>query len=258
MIYAIAMTSDRRKAHRFTPPGGAPQVLLQVGDAALPGQLLDESATGLAIMVDMHPGVYEGETVWLTVGGSVNRVRVTRISREACGVRIGLQRIVDTAQPSPLPARRFHLWRMPSSPRVQVIIGLAAALTVGSVLLMHQARPQVVEANQDGSAEEEPAANDAYEALRQLGPAVFLEKKVARVLALSTGDLARLRQLAASHAKALELAKDTGSSAEELRRMRRDAQDEACRSLSPTQQAKWEEILEQSRQINDLLPSTPK
>src|SRR5690606_24606457 len=81
---------DRRNARRCLAPSERREARLRSGDCDIPVQLLDESATGFAVLCDQHPGVFERETVWLQTVAGWETTSVVSISTDPAGVRIGL------------------------------------------------------------------------------------------------------------------------------------------------------------------------
>src|SRR5262249_31178049 len=123
------MSSDRRQATRLPTPEDRNEAILQVGDDSFPARLVDQSATGFAVLIASHPGVYEGEGVWLKADGVWTKARVARVTLESGGVRVGLTRVVESSE-TPLLAATFQFWRMPKNHRVPIIIAMAVLLTV--------------------------------------------------------------------------------------------------------------------------------
>ncbi len=236
------MSSDRRQSHRFPAIEDRSQAALQVGDDSYPARLVDQSATGFAVLIDSHPGVYEGETVWLRADGVWTKSRVARVTLESKGVRVGLTRIVEETAAEE-PAFSFQLWRMPKSHRVTAIIALAVAVTVPCVWWL---RHQHVEASAEGGDPFDLRLidqSDAYQTIQRLGPSVFTRPEVVRHLGLTKSQFDLIRSIIARGEQTRELARDTKAPPEEIRRLWRAAQEEARRVLTQPQQAKWEEIV---------------
>ena len=236
------MSSDRRHSHRFAAPDDRNAAVLQVGDDSYPARLVDQSSTGFAVLVDAHPGVYEGEAVWLRADGVWTKSRVARVTLESKGVRVGLTRVVDPAAAEE-PKFSFQLWRMPKNHRVTAIIALAVLVTVPCVLWLRYQHSA-------GLASDGPfdlnsiAPSDAYQSILRMGPSIFTRPEVVRHLSLSQPQLDRVRSIVARGQRARELARDTGASADEIRHLWRAAQEEARLVLTKPQQAKWDEILQ--------------
>jgi hypothetical protein len=241
------MTSDRRHSHRFPTPDDRKEATLQVGDDSFPARLVDQSSTGFAVLVDAHPGVYEGEAVWLRADGVWSKARVARVTLESKGVRVGLTRVVDQG-PAEEPKLSFQLWRMPKNYRVTAIIALAVLVTVPCVLWLRYGRQSASAAAGDPFDLSSIAQSDAYQSILRLGPAVFARPEVVRHLGLSQPQLDRVRGIVLRGQQSQELARETGASADELRRIWRAAQEEARQVLTQRQQAKWDEVLRLAEQ----------
>jgi hypothetical protein len=97
--------SDRRQSQRFTSSEERSEAQLKVGDETIRARVLDESASGFALQVEQHPGVYEGEIVWLMASGCWTKARVARVKPADEGIEIGLSRIVETQEVEP-PAKK--------------------------------------------------------------------------------------------------------------------------------------------------------
>jgi hypothetical protein len=236
------MTSDRRQAHRFPTPEERNQASLQVGDDSYPARVVDQSATGYSVLVDSHPGVYDGETVWLKADGVWTKARVARVTLESKGVRIGLTRVVEEASAEE-PKFSFQLWRMPKNHRVTAIIALAVLVTVPCVLWLRYRQHGGNSAGGDPFDLNSISQADAYQSIERLGPTVFTRPEVVRHLGLSQPQFDRIRGIVLRGEQARKLAHDTGASAEEVRRIWRTSQEEARQALTRSQQGKWEEIL---------------
>ncbi len=235
------MTSDRRQSHRFPAPEDRSQAALQVGDDSYPARLVDQSASGFAVLVDAHPGVYEGESVWLRADGVWTKARVARVTLESKGVRVGLTRIVDEAAAEE-PKLSLGFWRMPKSYRVTAIIALAVLVTATCVLwLRYQHAAGAATDNPFDLKSIGPA--DAYETIQRLGPTVFTRPEVVRHLGLTQSQFDLIRSIITRGEQNRELAREVNSPADELRRIWRSAQEEARRVLTKPQQDKWDEIV---------------
>lgn len=240
--------SNRRQAHRFPTPPKRSDAVLKVGDDSIAVRVLDESATGFALQIDQHPGVYEGEIVWLHSGACWTKVRVVRIHADSAGVSLGVIRVTeapDAADPAKKLAARY--WRMPKNNRVPVIIALAVLLTLTLVPLLRvwQLGATTPPITSDETAREAGGlGQEAFHAwVRDAGPAVFLAADIAGVLGLSERQIERIQRIAGRSQQAVALAKDTGASLVEVRQMLLDAQNEARQVLNAHQQAKWEELV---------------
>jgi hypothetical protein len=237
------MNSDRRHSQRFTAPEDRHEATLQVGDDSYPARLVDQSSTGFAVLVDSHPGVYEGEAVWLRAAGVWTKSRVARVTLESKGVRVGLTRVVDQAAAEEAQIS-FQLWRMPKNHRVTAIIALAVLVTVPCVLWLRYSQHSASAASDDPFDLRSIAPSDAYQSILRMGPSIFTRPEVVRHLGLSQPQLVRVRSIVARGQRAQELARDTGASAEEIRHIWRAAQEEARLVLTKPQQARWDEILQ--------------
>jgi hypothetical protein len=235
--------TDRRQSHRYPAPEDRRPATLQVGDDAYEVRLLDQSATGFAVLISAHPGVYEGETVWLKADGVWTKTRVARVNLESGGVKLGLLRVVEQAD-VPEPKVAFQLWRMPKSHRVTVLIALAAIITIACVLWLREFRATVAAVEDDALDLNSISQRDAYQSINQLGPLIFAHADVVRRLKLSQAQLDRVRGIARRGQQAMKLARDAGDSAEEIRHIWRAAQEEARLVLTKPQQAKWDEVLQ--------------
>jgi hypothetical protein len=242
------MSTNRRQAHRFPSPPERSEAVLKVGDDSIAVCLLDESATGFALQVDQHPGVYEGEVVWLHEGACWTKVRVVHIHADSAGVQLGVTRVVDTpevADPAEKPAFRF--WRMPKNNRVPVIIALAVLLTLTLVPMLRvwqmgrKASP--VGEDEVSNAAAGRGQKEFHAWVRDMGPAVFVAPEIVGVLALSERQIERIQRITHRTQQAVALAKDTGATPLEIRHLRLDAQNEARRVLNASQRAKWEELV---------------
>jgi hypothetical protein len=234
--------ADRRQSHRFPTPQDRDQATLQVGDDAYTVRMLDQSATGFAVLIEAHPGVYEGEAVWLKADGVWTKARVTRVSLESGGVKLGLLRVVEEGV-AVEPKIAFQLWRMPKNYRITLTIALALLLTIPCVLWLRQLRTSGADAADDALDVNTIAQLDAYQSIRKLGPAIFAHPEVVRCLRLSQPQLDRVRVIVLRGQQAMKLARDTGATPEELRHVWRAAQEEARLVLTKAQQAKWDEML---------------
>jgi len=242
------MTTDRRQSHRFPPQEDRDRAVLQVGDDAYQALIVDQSATGFAALVDTHPGVYEGEHVWLKVDGIWTKSHVARVSLESKGVRIGLLRMVEEIPP-PEPQLVSQRWWMPKSYRVSGIIALAVLLSVPCIAWLKQGPAQPTPAAKEQEEDDETFEtriadeDDPYRAIHQLGPAVFAHSLVIKHLGLTRSQLERVQTIIYRGEQALKVARDTGAPAEELHRIWRLAQEDARRVLSKPQQERWEQLL---------------
>ena len=250
------MSSDRRKSHRFPASPERAEAILRVGDDSIPVRLLDESAVGFLLQVNSHPGVYEGELVWLNTDASWTKVRVARIQCTSSGVQLGLSRIdINAANVDPIDnalidpkSRPNRFWRIPKNNRVPVITGLALLLTVVLVPLLHTSttgrRGIPSNANHATLLSDGGLHGDPRESIREMGASVFIAPAMVRILALSRRQISHINTIVARSNQAVKLATETDSPYEEIRRFRLDAQQQARSVLNRRQQARWEEILQ--------------
>jgi hypothetical protein len=82
---------NQRKSFRFAVPEDRQQCMLHVGDAALPGRLLDESADGFSVLVATTPKLAVNGTAELTTSSGRFVVRVRHVSEVAAAALTALE-----------------------------------------------------------------------------------------------------------------------------------------------------------------------
>lgn len=256
---------DRRQARRFPTPEERREAILRSGDRDMPVQLLDESSTGFAVLCDRHPGVFEGETLWLKTVAGWETVSAMSVTSDTAGVRIGLRWLSDmTLSPAPeRPAKRDA--PLPSN-RLRLVVGMTLVLTLIAVPLVRSSlldplRGVTIGARQGGSPDglplpEAPLAPNASveEVLRQLGPKVFSKKEIQQLLKMSPNQVSKLRRIERDCNHALNMAMLGGSPPETTMQLKRQAYQETLKLLTQQQREVWFELVRrlQSRQAGYL------
>jgi len=131
-------SNDRRKTFRCPVTVQQQSAVLIVGTARIKARIIDESASGFALLLDEAPDVESHPVLRLLTPSGVSRVNVIEVQAEDGAYRIGLRRIHDLPEGKPeicsLP--RFRRNRDPheiAAPLPKFGLGLAA---LGSIVLL--------------------------------------------------------------------------------------------------------------------------
>ncbi len=260
-----APTPERRQARRFPTPEERREAMLRSGDRETSVRLLNESSTGFAVLCDQHPGVFDGETVWLKTVAGWETVSVVSITSDTAGIRIGLRRLNDSG-PAPEKEHKVRKDTALPSNRLRVVVGLTLVLTLIAVPLVRSPlldplRGLTIGNRQGGSPDglplpEAPLSPTASvdEVLRQLGPRVFSKKEVQQLLKMSPNQVTKLRRIERDCNHAVNMAMLGGSSAETIAHLKRHSYREALQMLTKQQRTVWFELVRrlQSRQAGYL------
>jgi len=257
---------DRRQSRRFPTPDERRDAILRLGDRETPVQLLDESSTGFAVVCDQHPGVFEGETLWIKTVAGWETVSAVSVTSDPAGVRIGLRRLNDMLPtPAAEPTPSQDTW-LPSN-RLRLVVGLTLVLTLIAVPVVRSSlmdplrvvtiggRPNI--GSPDGlPLPEAPLSADATveEVLRHLGPKVFSKSEIQKLLKMSPTQVAKLRRIERECNHAVNMAMLGGSPAETTMQLKRQAYQDVLKLLTQQQREVWHELVRrlQSRQAGYL------
>ncbi len=257
---------DRRQARRFASPGERREARLRSGDRDNAVQLLDESATGFAVLCDTHPGVFEGETVWLKTVAGWESASVVSVSNEPSGVRIGLRRVSQQETfPKEPKLKDNQVAELPSN-RLRIAVGLTLVFTLVSVPLLRSSlldplRVMSLAPQKRGSPDglplpEPPLAQGASieEVLRYLGPRVFSKAEVRRVLKLSPQQISKLHGITNDCNHAVNMAVLGGSPYDTTLQLKQQAYRESLAVLTDQQRQVWAELVRllQNRPVDRL------
>jgi hypothetical protein len=271
------MREDRRKARRFPVLGEQQQATLRVGDATFPARLIDQSATGFAIRMEEHPGVFPGEVVWLQTVAGWTEVRVVKARHEVDGTQIGLERIADLAA-GPKPAASILADQLAQQdPRANVwpLFGLSVALLAVLCFLAwtaigrHVANLAAVPEPPQQTADPRPAAvraiereasrraSELHRSIQHYGAVMLTLPEVMEQLQFSPQQRQRLQEIVRSVMKQEdELLKTAPVGDHEveakIQRLRQTASEEAMKVLDTQQRKQWDAMF--SAAMQRLLP----
>lgn len=266
------MREERRKARRFSVLGEQQAATLRVGDVSIPVRLVDQSATGFAIRLEEHPGVFPGEVVWLQTVVGWTEVRVMKVRHEVDGTQIGLQRIADLAT-GPKAVGRVITEQLTQDnphhnpwPLLVLVLGLAGLLGfliwtaaqrqmvdgLTSVLpsvadVMPDRRPAAVKAIEHEAARQSAAWQNSLE---QLGAAMLVSPEVMAYLKLDAKQQQRLQQLVQSATRSEAALRQQGLANGDreldakVQQLRQATMAAALEVLDETQQTQWQTMFD--------------
>ena len=131
-------SNDRRKTFRCRVTPQQQSAVLLVGSVRYPAQVLDESASGFAVLLDEAPAVEPHQVLRLATAGGVSQVGVIDVQQEDSAYRVGLRRLHDLPERAPsrfslLGFRRKRDLRETPAPLPRFGLGLAA---LGAMVLL--------------------------------------------------------------------------------------------------------------------------
>jgi len=245
---------ERRQARRFPTPEERRPAILRLGDRETPVRLLDESSTGFAVLCDQHPGVFEGETLWLKTVAGWEAVSAVSVTSDPAGIRIGLRRLYDHSAASEPERLEKKDW-LPSN-RLRIAVALTLILTLIAVPMVRSPlidplRVATIGGRQnmgspDGLPLPEaplPANATVDEVLRHLGPKVFAKNEIQQLLKMSPGQVAKLRRIEHDCNHAVNMALLGGSPPETTTQLKSQAYQEALKLLTQQQREVWNELV---------------
>jgi hypothetical protein len=265
------MREDRRKARRFPVLEQQQQATLRVGDVLVPARLVDQSATGFAIRLEEHPGVFPGEVVWLQTVAGWTEVRVVKARHEVDGTQIGLERIADLAAGPKEVGRILPEQLAQENPRnnpwpfVILVIGLTGLLAflawtawqrhvpegmptmIQTPAHVPDPRPAAVRAIEHEATRR---AAELHKSIQQFGAAMLTLPEVVEHLKLTAPQQERLQQIvqAAMHEEHRLRQSALASGDRELdtkvQLLRQSASDEAMQVLDDAQRQQWSVMFE--------------
>ncbi len=256
--------SDRRGSRRFSAPSERREARLRSGDCDTAVQLLDESATGFAVLCDQHPGVFERETVWLQTVSGWETAIVVSIGADPAGVRIGLRRAAEKPRSGPKEAKAKKLAGPPRN-RLRIVVGLTLVFTLIAVPLVRSSlldplRVATFFSGNAGSPDGAPLPErqlpqdaSVEEVLRQLGPRVFSKAEVQRVLKISAHQANKLQAIVSNCNHAVNMAVLGGSSSETMlqlkkEQLKKESYKRAVDILTQEQRRVWMELVRHLQQ----------
>lgn len=265
------MREDRRKARRFPVLGEQQQATLRVGDVAIAVRLVDQSATGFAIRLEEHPGVFPGEVVWLQTVAGWTEVRVMKVRHEVDGTQIGLQRIADLASgpkevgrviPDQLAQDNPHHnpW-----PLLLLVLGLASLLgfLAWTAIQMHMVDvTSVLPSSAEQAPDSRPAAVKAIEheaarravelrnSIQQLGAVMLTSPEVVSYLKIDPKQQERLQQIVATATRSETSLRQQGRANGDreldakIQQLRQATLDAAMEVLDESQRKQWKAMFD--------------
>jgi hypothetical protein len=266
------MREDRRKARRFPVQNGQQQATLRVGDVAIAARLVDQSATGFAIHVEEHPGVFPGEVVWLQTVAGWTEVRVVKARHDVDGTHIGLERIADLAT-GPQEKGRFIPEQLAQEnphhnpwPIYILVAGLTALLSfliwtaverhmAGDLTSLlpqhsqsaHHPRPAAVRAIEHEATRR---ASELHKSIQQFGAAMLTLPEVVEHLKLTTPQQQRLQQIVQTagqeehNLRQTALASGDRELDAKVQQLRQRASEMAVQILDDAQRGQWKAMFE--------------
>ncbi len=238
-----------------------------VGDDTLSVRLFSESSNGVVVQLDSHPGVYEGEMVWLRIEAGWTEARVVRIVATPEGAHLGLECLQDlqetpretAAQPA-RPAVKVSAVALRPPRRLRplpqigsvapIVIGLALFMVLVLVPFLHTSLLAPVRmlsifgAGNDAAPALTPDKTlAAQQAIESLGARVFLADVVDQVLELSPSQRNAIREIAAQLKRSLKPEPEHPLTAEAAKRLRLESLHEAEQTLTPAQRNRWHKLL---------------
>jgi hypothetical protein len=274
------MREDRRKARRFPVLADQQQATLRVGDVAIPARLVDQSATGFAIRVEEHPGVFPGEVVWLQTVAGWTEVRVVKARHDVDGTQIGLERIADLATGPKDVSRILPEQLAQENPRhnpwplVALVVALSGVLgflawtAIGrhmagdlSALLPqweeqeHDPRPAAVRAIEHEATRR---ASELHKWIQHSGAIMLSLPEVMEHLKLSPAQRRRLQEIVEAAMKQEDAVRKAGLAngdrelESKVQQLRQAASDEALKVLDEEQRGQWTAMFASA--VERLLP----
>lgn len=191
------MPPERRHASRYGISLEQGAVQLKVGLDVMPAQLVDASATGMAIRIDRHPGVYVGERVWLETQSGWIEACVNNVMNEGNSVRLGLTKLRQQPDLEGLDEAEGLETKPARSRMRRLLLGTALLVTLLFPFLRQLAQGKSVDARSiwhvisiQRSAEPEDWAQQSeqqllYASISSLGPMALAVPDVAHALQLT-------------------------------------------------------------------------
>lgn len=266
------MREDRRKARRFPVLDSQQQATLRVGDVAIAARLVDQSATGFAIRVEEHPGVFPGEVVWLQTVAGWTEVRVVKARHDVDGTHIGLERIADLATG---PQEKYRI--IPEQltqenpchnpwPILILVLGLAALLGFLAWTAVERHLPDELTAllPQDPATAPDPRpaavraieheatrrASELHKSIQQFGAAMLTLPEVVEHLKLTTPQQQRLQQIVQAAGQEEHTLRQTALASGDreldakVQALRQRASDMAMQVLDDDQRGQWKTMFD--------------
>jgi hypothetical protein len=276
------MREDRRKSRRFPVLEQQQQATLRVGDVSIPARLVDQSATGFAVRVEEHPGVFPGEVVWLQTVAGWTEVRVVKARHDVDGTQIGLERIADLAVGPQQVARLLSDQLAQENPNkpwplVGMILALGAVLgfliwtAVGRHMheeLAASVLPQAVNPAADlrptavRAIEREAArrAAELHKSIHEYGHVMLTLPEVMEELKLTLQQRQKLEEIMQAAIQGEELLRNAAKAGgdrqleSKIQRLREVASEQAARILDAQQQRDFNSMCEAA--VKRLVPLT--
>jgi hypothetical protein len=278
------MREDRRKARRFPVQENQQQATLRVGDVAIPARLVDQSATGFAIRLEEHPGVFPGEVVWLQTVAGWTEVRVVKTRHDVEGTHIGLERIADLASgpqekgrilPEQLAQENPHHnpW-----PLLALVLGMVALLGfLGWTAVQHHMADEFTGIlPQDAQAAPDPRpaavraieheatrrASELHKSIQEFGAAMLTLPEVVSHLNLTPEQQQQVAQIVQTagqqeyQLRQAALAQGDRELDAKVQQLRQRASDAAMQVLEESQRAQWKQMFEAA--LEQLQSTTEK
>lgn len=228
--------------------------MLRVADDRIEGRLVDRSPQGYGVMTDRHPGVYEGERLWVQTQSGWKPAKVRYVVPLGGGARIGLA-VEDLQRNEPAegaldapvaaPVKRRKLVSGPVR-EIAFCVAMALALSAGTVVasgkpLSNGVLAWVASSQAADAVADSWFVNDAHRKAAQVwGSLIFLTPEVDGLLQLNPRQRVRITEIAAACANR---AREAGIQADEVSGMQAEAHTEALAVLSEAQRERWQQAV---------------